>query len=913
VGDLARGSVTDRPWGRTFATPFLRGLTAQLTVVSEGKRFAVAFDHGAVVAAASPLAADAAVRVALTGHLVSSTQVPEIARRQAASPSRDEISVIADLARLGPDHALRLRRRVIAQRAARTFSINHGEFVFTDRRELDVTAGCALDVRAVIYMGARANLSENRLSAELAQLGSWFRLPSGVDDDLPQYGFGELEWAVIERLRDGGTLEELEQVTESVVDARTVRAVVYSLAVCNACETVSAEAVGRLSRRPGARADTEEHEDSDLVAAASTTQPLYGVPMSGGDMPSPSPSPSPSSVSPGGRRPTPTPAPALASSSSARTRTASLHSSTMPMPTVAEGPEARGQTAGRAPTTPPTVRAEPATLASGSAELQPPYDSFEGATPPDGSSAPSHEVAERSPYESARFRRPEPRPERSPSDSGRVRRPEESVRRSEESVRRSEESVRRSEESVRRSEDRGERSPYDSRRERRPEESARRPEERSERSPYDAGRERRPDESARRTEDRGERSPSDSARTRRPSTGGARPTGDSDPALRPPASTPRRTSDSDPALRPPGSGGRGIHDSDPALQPPGSGGRGIHDSDPALRPPGSGRRNIHDSDPALRPPGSTPRRTSDSDRSSTKRQSESNPALRPPPVDASPQVVIRRAATPRPTPSRKISRTESPHSHEVKALIAQRLKLLDQGADHFALLGVSHDVATDLLRKSYFALARQLHPDRLAALGISDEGKHAQRLFAQINTGFAILSDPGRRAEYLSVLRRGGEAAVRAEQARAEEMARRILEAEEAFRRGELALRRDQPQAAVVELELAIRLHPEEADYQALLTWAQFCAAPDRAAVAAKTRAQLEKVLQRVPKAANARFFLGRVERMLGRDQEALRHFRDVLTAAPGHTDAAAEIRALESRLGGGDKPGVGFFGRNKR
>jgi hypothetical protein len=42
---------------------------------------------------------------------------------------------------------------------------------------------------------------------------------------------------------------------------------------------------------------------------------------------------------------------------------------------------------------------------------------------------------------------------------------------------------------------------------------------------------------------------------------------------------------------------------------------------------------------------------------------------------------------------------------------------------------------------------------------------------------------------------------------------------------------------------------------------------------------------------------------MLGRDQDALRHFRDVLTANPSHAEAASELRALEARLGPGDKP----------
>src|SRR5262245_38021154 len=241
MAELARGSVLDRPWGRTFATLALRGVTGQLTLVADGKHFLVAFEGGAVVAAASPLASDAAVRVALTGHLISSSQVPEISRRQAAAPDRDEIAVIAELARLGPEHALRLRRRVVAQRAARTFAVNQGEFVVTDTTDLAILPGCELDLRAVVYMGVRTNMAEQRLADELAQLGAWFRLKPSVDDDLPQFGFGDVEQPVLERLRDGGTLADLEDFAASFVDARTVRSVVYALAACNACEIEHAQ------------------------------------------------------------------------------------------------------------------------------------------------------------------------------------------------------------------------------------------------------------------------------------------------------------------------------------------------------------------------------------------------------------------------------------------------------------------------------------------------------------------------------------------------------------------------------------------------------------------------------------------------------------------------------------------------
>src|SRR5438270_336336 len=148
--ELARGSVGDRPWGLTFAALGLRGLSGQLTLTTEGKRYCVAFSRGAIVGASSPLATDAAIRAALTANLVSSSQVNDLTRRIAAARGRDEIEVIAEVVRLSPDQAQRLRRRVIAQRAARTFSVEQGEFVVEDRVTVQVVPGSELDVRTIV-------------------------------------------------------------------------------------------------------------------------------------------------------------------------------------------------------------------------------------------------------------------------------------------------------------------------------------------------------------------------------------------------------------------------------------------------------------------------------------------------------------------------------------------------------------------------------------------------------------------------------------------------------------------------------------------------------------------------------------------------------------------------------------------
>jgi curved DNA-binding protein CbpA len=274
----------------------------------------------------------------------------------------------------------------------------------------------------------------------------------------------------------------------------------------------------------------------------------------------------------------------------------------------------------------------------------------------------------------------------------------------------------------------------------------------------------------------------------------------------------------------------------------------------------------------------------------------------PPPVAPhrrAPSPALGTGTEQRPGARPEARRADPARAAEVRALIAQRLLMLDQGVDHFELLGAARDASADDIRAAYFALARQLHPDRLAALDIDDNPRDAQRLFAQVNTAFAVLSDPARREEYEQVLGRGGAAAVDAEHAQAEAMTKRIIESEEAFLRGEAALRRDQVALAIGELARAVELNPGEADYRAALAWAQFCAAPDKQVVAGQTRAALEQAIAVSPNAISARFLLGRVERMLGRDADALRHFQDVLRRSPGHHEAASEARLIEQRLAG--------------
>jgi hypothetical protein len=82
-----------------------------------------------------------------------------------------------------------------------------------------------------------------------------------------------------------------------------------------------------------------------------------------------------------------------------------------------------------------------------------------------------------------------------------------------------------------------------------------------------------------------------------------------------------------------------------------------------------------------------------------------------------------------------------------------------------------------------------------------------------------------------------------------------------------------------------------------MLAWSQFAAAPDKNAVAQNTRRALMRAADANDRSPTAMFYLGRVERMLGREKEALNCFQEVLRIKPSHSEATSEARILEQRL----------------
>ncbi len=276
MAELVRGQISDRPWGLTFGQFGLREITGQLTVhASDGRDYRVAFAHGAIVGATSPQPADAASRIAMTSGLITSTQVATVAKQIAATPEIDEIALLASAARLQGEQIAVLRRKVIAQRAARTFSIESGAFVVDDTTTIAVAPDAAVDVRLVILQGARLNLSELRLVTELRELGSHFTLGETAIEHATWFGIVTPELPILDALKGGSSLPEIE-ARHRELDPRTVQAVVYALVACRECQ-VSTPMLTRpktMSTEPVSVSFTRKPTGDHAIPTSLATNPV---------------------------------------------------------------------------------------------------------------------------------------------------------------------------------------------------------------------------------------------------------------------------------------------------------------------------------------------------------------------------------------------------------------------------------------------------------------------------------------------------------------------------------------------------------------------------------------------------------------------------------------------------------------
>ena len=71
----------------------------------------------------------------------------------------------------------------------------------------------------------------------------------------------------------------------------------------------------------------------------------------------------------------------------------------------------------------------------------------------------------------------------------------------------------------------------------------------------------------------------------------------------------------------------------------------------------------------------------------------------------------------------------------------------DRSKTYYTLLGVLRDASAEDIRRAYFELAQQLHPDKNKLAGETE-------LFLDVQQAYEVLSNPQRRAQYAFALQR---------------------------------------------------------------------------------------------------------------------------------------------------------------
>ncbi len=225
-----------------------------------------------------------------------------------------------------------------------------------------------------------------------------------------------------------------------------------------------------------------------------------------------------------------------------------------------------------------------------------------------------------------------------------------------------------------------------------------------------------------------------------------------------------------------------------------------------------------------------------------------------------------------------LSNEESLSRERLAAKVAAMRRL-----DYFEILGVKQSATREDIKRSYFTLAREFHPDRHFQGASGELRQLAQEIYDLISIAHDTLTEPNERARYVAELSQG----VKREQ---NEDVGRILAAEGKFQRGEELMRQRQYADANKQFADAIALYADEGEFHAWLGWSQFQADPTRAEDALRA---IEQAISLNPRLDKSYLFLGYIHKATGRPDKAEKQFEKAIQSNPDCTEALRELRLL--------------------
>jgi len=226
----------------------------------------------------------------------------------------------------------------------------------------------------------------------------------------------------------------------------------------------------------------------------------------------------------------------------------------------------------------------------------------------------------------------------------------------------------------------------------------------------------------------------------------------------------------------------------------------------------------------------------------------------------------------------RLSNEESIQREQLAAKMAAMRRL-----DYFEILGVKRKASREEIKRAYFALAKEYHPDRHFQSASAEIRQLAQQLYDLISTAHDTLTDPSERDRYVAEL----EAGVPREQ---NDNVGKILAAEGLFQRGEDHMRNRDFAEAYRHFSDAIAMYDEEGEFHAWQGWSLFQADPSRSEEAITA---IEKAVSLNPRLDKSYLFLGYIHKATGRPDKAMKQFEKAIQSNPDCTEALRELRLL--------------------
>ncbi len=232
-------------------------------------------------------------------------------------------------------------------------------------------------------------------------------------------------------------------------------------------------------------------------------------------------------------------------------------------------------------------------------------------------------------------------------------------------------------------------------------------------------------------------------------------------------------------------------------------------------------------------------------------------------------------------PASRLSGEESVLRERLAAKVAAMRKL-----DYFEILGLPTTANREDVKRSYFALAKEYHPDKHFGSSSAEVRQLAQQIYDLISTAHDTLADPVERERYVKELASGVKREIGDEVGK-------ILAAEGKFQRGEELMRQREYGAAWRHFADAIALYGEEGEFHAWLGWARFQMDPKDEGIVEESVKNIEKAISLNPRLDKAYLFLGYIHKACGRPDKAEKQFEKAIQCNPDCTEALRELRLL--------------------